>query len=325
MKNLLLICWCLAFAKAVTAQTHPEFEHLSLPGVTQKDAPSTNEVYRVQTVTYKSDSLGYEPVWLNVLNYNDDGLKFQHYDKSIGKYASETLKEYYYTGKRLDSMVKRTSAAAFNLTSYFEYDNQNRMVKEKAKGKYPYQHIFTYKKNTDLVESVKLVPAKGEIIQATFNYNMDGSLNKVTEITFKSDSKEVKKEFTVYYAKGIPFARTTEGFPLISVVDFTGVYKIRSAKDKNETIKDLRNAALESDMALFQMRKELAKDTNMIEQYMTSTDNRTNDWTKRHKTGRSFGKNSESFLFRKLYYPDSTTSGSTEFDRLFEMKVPRKK
>lgn len=324
MKRVILFVFCLAFVKAATSQTHVEFEHLTLPEVTQKEAPSTNDIYRIQTATYKSDSLGYEPVWLNVLNYNENGLKFQHYDKSMGKYASETLKEYYYTGKRLDSMVKRASAAAFNVTSYFEYDNQNRMVKEVAKGTYPYEHIYTYEKNSNLLKSVKLVPAKGEVIQAVYRYNNDNSLNKVTQTTFETDSKEVKKEFTVYYAKGIPFARTTVDFPLITVADFTGVYKIRSAKEKNETIKDLRTAALDSDDALFKTRKELAKNTNVLEQYATSTDTRTNDWTKRHKTVRAFGKNEERFIFRKLYYPDSTTSGSTKYDTLFEMKVKRR-
>ncbi len=319
-----------AFAKAIflssplVAQIPEDLQHIGLPAITQEDAPSNNNVYRVQTATYKADSTGYQPAMLEVLNYNDNGLKFQDYRQIFGSYSSETFDAFFYTGKRLDSIVRKTSAGGFDALIKFEHDTQSRIIKETATGRYTnYSMIFEYE--DDLLIEAMLQPRKGDRKKAFFYYGGTGNqLISVTEETYAQDD-EMTKSFTVYYHDGKPFARITKDRPLIHVLDYTGFYKIRSSKSAYETINDLRKALEISQNELFKVKRELAKDEIMIEQYSTSTDTRTNDWTKRHKTFKNFGKLDDRFIFRKLYYPDSTTSGSTEFDILFQRRMPKLK
>ncbi|ARN77540.1 hypothetical protein BST97_05810 [Nonlabens spongiae] len=327
-KKVLTLVLSFAFAKAIflsgplVAQIPADLQHIGLPAITQEDAPSNNEVYRVQTATYKADSTGYEPAMLEVLNYNEDGLKFQDYRQIFGSYASETFDEFFYTGKRLDSIVRKTSAGGFDALIRFEHDTQGRIIKETATGHYT-NYTTTFEYEDDLLVEAVLTPKKGDKIMAFFYYGgIDNRLISVTEETYAPDGK-MTKLYTVYYHEGKPFARLTKDRPLIHVLDFTGFYKIRSSKSGYETVKILRKAVEISQDELFRVRRELAKDEIMIEQYSTSTDARTNDWTKRHKTFKNFGKLDDRFIFRKLYYPDSTTSGSTEFDILFQRRVPK--
>jgi len=322
MKNLCLCLIVLAFAKAISSQNPADLQHVDLPQITQKDAYANNVVYRIQTATYKADSLGYEPAMLEVQNYNKDGLKFQDYRQIFGKYSSETFDEFFYSGKRLDSIVRKTSAGGFDALIKFEHDNQGKIIKEKGTGRYTnYETTFEYQGNL-LVRAV-LQPRKGERKEASFAYNKEGDQRtRVTEETY-SETGEMTKSITIYYHDGKPFARTTVNRPLIHVLDFTGLYKIRSSKSQEETIKALTTAVKQSEEALFKKRKELTKNEIMVEQYSTSKDSRTNDWMKRHKTYKNLGKLDDRFIFRKLYYPDSTTSGSTEFDLMFQRRVPK--
>ncbi|WP_124980177.1 hypothetical protein [Nonlabens xiamenensis] len=320
IKTLLVVVF-FAFAKAVSSQTPADLQHIGLPAIYQDEAPSKNRVYRVQTATYKADSLGYEPVMLEVLNYNENGLKIQDYRQILGSYKSETFDEFFYAGKRLDSIVRKTSAGGFDALITFEHDDQGRILKEKATGRYT-NYATTYEYEDDLVVRAVMTPRKGERKEAYFYYGGTGNhLLSVVEETF-SETGEMLRSKTIYYHDGQPFARTTQNRPLIHVLDFTGLYKIRSSKSSAETIKELKKAIQTSPQALFEKRKELAKNEIMIEQYSTSTDTRTGDWTKRHKTYKNLGRLDERFIFRKLYYPDSTTSGSTEFDLLFQRRVP---
>ena len=322
--RLLFVVVFFAFAKAVSSQIPADLQHIGLPEITQKDAPSNNEVYRVQTATYKADSLGYEPVMLEVLNYNENGLKFQDYRQIFGSYASETFDEFFYTGKRLDSIVRKTSAGGFDALIKFEHDDQGKIIKETAIGRYT-NYTTTFEYEGDLLVEAVLTPKKGDKKMAFFYYGGKGNhLISVTEETCAPDGK-MKRLYTVYYHDGKPFARITKDRPLIHVRDYTGIYKIRSSKSGYETVKDLRKAVEISQNELFKVKRELAKDEIMIEQYSTSTDTRTGDWTKRHKTYKNLGKLDERFIFRKLYYPDSTTSGSTDFDLLFQRRVPKLK
>jgi len=324
MKHLSYFLLFLAFAKAVSSQTPADLQHIDLPDIHQERAPSKNKVYRVQTATYKADSTGYEPAMLEVLNYNDDGLKFQDYRQIFGKYGSETFDEFFYTGKRLDSIVRKASSGGFNAVITFEHDDQGRIVKENATGRYT-NYATTYEYEGDLVVRVVLTPRKGERKEAYFYYGgINNDLLHVTEETY-SETGEMLRSKTIYYHDGQPFACTTQNRPLIYVLDFTGFYKIRSSKSSAETIKELKKAIQTSPQALFEKKKELAKNEIMIEKYSTSTDTRTGDWTKRHKTYKNFGKLDDRFIFRKLYYPDSTTSGSTEFDLMFQRQVPKTK
>lgn len=328
MKNILKIFFIIAFAKAIflssplVAQIPADLQHIGLPAITQEAAPSNNEVFRVQTATYKADSLGYEPVMLKVLNYNEDGLKFQDYRQIFGSYASETFDEFFYTGKRLDSIVRKTSAGGFDALIKFEHDTQGRIIKETAIGRYT-NYTTTFEYEDDLLIEAVLQPRKGDKKMAFFYYGgTDNDLISVTEETYAPDGK-MTKSYTVYYHDSKPFARLTKDRPLIHVLDYTGFYKIRSSKPDYDTVKALRKAIEVSQNELFKIKRELAKDEIMIEQYSTSTDTRTSDWTKRHKTFKTFGKLDDRFIFRKLYYPDSTTSGSTEFDILFQRRMPK--
>ncbi|WP_167343169.1 hypothetical protein [Nonlabens sp. SY33080] len=320
MKSLISVFLVFAFAKAITAQVHSSLEHLKLPQISQADNTAKNEVYRIQTATYKADSLGYEPVVLEVQNFNEEGLKFQDYQQIFGKYKSETLDSFYYTGTRLDSIVKKTSSGGFDATMIFECDNQGRVTSEKATGKYiNYVTQYTYENNQ--LQHIEMKLKRGNRRTATYYYKK-GNLDYVKQHEYKENG-ELKKEFTVYYTRGIPIARVTANDPLITVADFTGVYKIRTQLSQEQAIEALQKAAAISRTDLFNKRKEITQQEVMLEQYSTSTESSTGEWTKRHITRKMFSKLEDRWVFRKLYFPDSTTVGSTQFDILFQHKIKR--
>ena len=255
---------------------------------------------RIQVAVYKSDSTGYEPRRQQVYNYNENGLLTQDYSRLYGKYGSETLDSYCYTGTRLDSMTTQVSAKNFNSTSIFSHDAQGRIIKEVSKGVYAtFQRDYNYD-DQGRISQILMKHKSGNLITTTFKYKGE-QLDRVEQREGMTPAKE-KLEIT-FYLNLKPFAFFKEDTMELEVYDlprgnFMG--KVAS-KDINKEIELLRNSRTQ-EAEFLKLFNKLVPQSDLMLQSFDAVENTTGDWIKRYEYMNQYGIPVKSYLFRKLYY-----------------------
>jgi hypothetical protein len=314
-----MIVAVLAFAKAEFSQAQPY--HQDLPPITQKSAPSINEVTRIQEATYKADSTGHEPLMQHVYNYNDNGLLFQDYRRIYGKYGSETLDSYHYTGTRLDSMETMASAQNFNSISKYSHDSNGRIIKEVSTGVYAnYERDYSYD-DQGRVSKIVMNHQTGNKITTLFFYN--GKLLDRVEQRDGKNIQEEKLEYTFYHNEK-PFAYYEDGDQTLTVYQTNRGTQSDKIVVKNviTSVEKLRNA-MTDDTKFQEEFTKLMPGATVIHQTFDATETTSGEWIKRYDYKDQYGRETKSYVFRKLYFKDGSTVGSTDFNDLFVNRYNR--
>ncbi len=309
----------LAFAKAESSQA--QSYHQDLPPITQKSAPSVNEVTRIQVATYKADSTGHEPLMQQVYNYNENGLLFQDYRRIYGKYGSETLDAYHYTGTRLDSMETTASAQNFNSVSKYSHDPKGRIIKEVSTGVYAnYERDYSYD-DQGRISKIVMNHKTGNKITTHFFYT-GKKLDRVEQREGKNVQEE-QLELTFYHGEK-PFAHYKQSDEILTVYQTNrGTQSDKIAvRDVVMNVEKLRSAV--SDDTEFQKQfNRLMPGAMVNHQTFDATETTSGDWTKRYDYKDQYGRETKSYVFRKLYFKDGSTVGSTDFNELFVNRYNR--
>ncbi len=108
--TLMMIAAFVATAQQYVAQ------HLTPPKTYWQSFGYQKQPDHVQTVQYKSDSLGYEPTAVLVKSFNKEGFLIQDYTHILGNFASETAHNYVYKNGVLDSINTLTTNQDFSST-----------------------------------------------------------------------------------------------------------------------------------------------------------------------------------------------------------------
>ncbi|MFV0605725.1 MAG: hypothetical protein ACK5NK_07790 [Niabella sp.] len=301
----------------VRAQFH---EHISPPKTYWQSYDFQKQLEYSQTVYYKSDSQGYEPKMVKIVSFNKEGYIIQEYSRILGKFGSETAHNYVYTNGALDSINTVASAKNFNTTQKFHYNEKGVLQKIVSTGVYAnYTESYTYDDN-GMVLSIVRKHQKGGGNHVTYDHRK----NIVTEIQIntKGDStiqlyvydgddlvaffkKEDKPQITFYddYRR-IYFRTEVKEDPLEYILKMRRL-KQENQKEFNNQIADIMGAA--TSKILFDIPAE--------------SRNADGDWIRRLQVDRRFSKGERRLAFQKLKYADGSTSGSTDFDLIFDSKV----
>lgn len=323
MKRVFLFFICLAFAKAYSQQTVYEKDinlHLALPFLEASDYGIEKEVIKTETVYYKSDSTGYEPTMLKVLMFNDNGLLDKDYTRIIGKYASETLYDYTYKNGKLDSLVKKASAVNFNMDVVYSHDEQGRISKETATGVYTnYTTSYEYDKD-GRISRIHNKNKTGLEKMADYFYE-NGVLTRVEQSEFNPSNEEDASIKYIYYANGQPLFSFKDDATKVVYHEFELMTKgiefgQEQAADK---VPELMKIYHKDPEKFKKYMRENYQDYEALVQISESKDVNFPDWTKRYKVDPYNSR----MVFRKLYYKDGSSVGSTDYDTLFEMRVRR--
>lgn len=320
---IIIVLVCFTFAKADAQKTIYEKDinlHLALPFVTAQDYGIHKKVKKTETVYYKSDSTGYEPAMLKVLVFNDRGQLEKDYTRILGKYASETLYNYIYHTGQLDSLVKKTSSVNFNMDIVYERDSQDRIIKETATGVYT-NYTTTYEYNGDgKISRIHNVNQTGLEKMADFFYE-NGILKRVEQSEFNPNSEEDASIKYIYYANGKPIFSFKDDATKVVYHEFELMTKgIEFGQEQAYNIvPELMKIYYKNPDDFINFMRKTYTDYDVLVQISESKDVNFPDWTKRYKVD---PQNSR-MIFRKLYYTDGSSVGSTDYDTLFEMRVRR--
>lgn len=321
--HITLVCLVLAFAKANSQQAVYEKDinlHLALPFLKASDYGIHKQVTKTETVYYKSDSTGYEPAMLKVLLFNDNGLLDKAYTRIIGKYASETLYENIYKKGKLDSLIKKASAVNFNMDVVYSHDEKGRISKETATGVYTnYTTSYEYDKD-GRISRIHNKNKTGLEKMADYFYK-DGVLTRVEQSEFNPSKNEDATIKYIYYANGRPIFSFKDDATKVVYHEFELMTKgIEFGQKKAyKKVPELMKIFHKDPQNFKKYMRETYKDYETLVQISESKDVNFPDWTKRYKVDPYYSR----MIFRKLFYKDGSSVGSTDYDTLFEMRVRR--
>lgn len=312
MKNTINII-ILFISFSITAQTHTE-----LPLKSHTNFELSKPVKYVKIATYEADEKGWNPVMSQVISFNEQDQLIQEYMRLFGNFASETVHNYVYAGKLLDSINTLATAANFNVKSDISTDENGRVISQKAKGFYT-NYTRTYEYNKDnTVKAITTNHASGNNNWTKFTYE-NGALNMVTQVEGKTH--EGSPTNYSLYNKGSLFAtwNDSENDLTLSPTDYRH-YEIKKHTTPLATAQELKKIFNTNNEVYQEKMAVIGKDAIIVHEQADSK-NEQGDWTKKMTKTLNFGQQQKRFAFREIVYADGTTSGSTDFDYLFFKKM----
>lgn len=315
VRNSIITLIFLAVGLSASAQ------HLTPPKTYWQSFGYQKQPDHVQTVHYKSDSLGYEPTTVLVKSFNKEGFIIQDYIEVLGNFASKTAHNYVYKNGVLDSINTLTTNKNFNSTQKLHYDAKGKLSKIISYGTYTnYAVHFTYDHN-GLVQTIQRKYADEQsTLTATFNHQK----NYVTEVDALKNG-EKKTRYFVY-----------EGDDLFAMISGKSIYTIRFYNNFHrynfeiEVEKDALQYALDKRKLYQQDEKYLGKlleekNGKIVYDIPAETKNENKDVIRQLELDKLYKTTKRRLIFSKYVYADGTTSGSTEMDLIFESKVRKMK
>jgi hypothetical protein len=302
----------LIFSLKIAAQDAP---HLEIPKTNYSDFGFINPVKHVEIAYYEADSLNTNLKMQEFYSFNKEGNITQKFTRILGKYGSETAKNYSYTNGILDSINTYASAKNFNSIYKLFYNDNMKLIKGVATGVYTnYTDTYNYDES-GLISSVVRMHENGSKQKSRF-------IKKYNFVEDRHTSKDGKEETTAYiYDENELYASFIVGSQKITFYNipplgkdieqsttedlFTFIVDFRALKNKNYPLYKT------------QMRNFSDKSTVLFN-ILEEENNAKDEWIKRLHLDNSFGQNKKSFVFRKLIYADGTESGSADFDNNFK-------
>lgn len=314
MKNIWTLCILLITASAV-AQIHSE-----LPLKSHINFDLSKPVKYVKIATYDANDKGWDPVMTQVISFNDADQLVQEYTRILGKFGSETVHNYVYDGKKLDSVNTYASASNFNIKSSFQTDKNGRINTETAKGFYvDYTKSYQYNKD-GTVKTITTKHATGNNNWTQFVYK-NGKLDMVTQV----DGKVYKGSPVNYfiYNNGSLFAKWNDldNDLTLSPTAYRH-YTLKQQETPLATAQELRKL-FNTDKKGYELRLDKLVDTENIVYEQTTSSNEQGDWTKKMTNTVNYGQEQKRWSFREIVYVDGSTSGSTDFDGFFYERMKK--
>ena len=294
-------------------------QHLEIPKTNWQAYGFQQAVEQVALGYYKSDSLGYEPIMLEVYTFNKTGNLIQKYTRIFGQYESETAYNYVYNDNGLDSINTIVSAKNFNTKQKLHY-NQNGVLDEiKATGVYSsFTDQFSYDAH-GVINTIERKHKSGGRTQTFFNTEKDYVQEKQIDL-----AGNVTANYYIYDGDQL-FAFISESDSLITFYDafHRTDFEIKATEDAlNYTLnwRDLKNKNSEEFLSKIS-ELQYKPNSRIIFEIPVESTNENDDWIKRLQIDSSYGERSRQFVFRSIVYMDGTVSGSTEYDLMFQMQV----
>lgn len=312
MMRYLLFIFCFSFLQNIYGQQF----HDKLPELSYKEYGFEKPVTQSIAVYYYGDSLGYEPKSVEFHKFNEDNCIQQRVLQILGKYQSETIYNYVYKEGLLDSLNVLASAAAFSNFTHYIYNDKQQLVKSVCTGKYTnYTKDYFYDSNGKLVK-INFNHKNGNNTITNFVYK-NGEIDYVEKVE-KIGNEPVKKTLFYYFNKEL-LASSEVGSEKVTLYtsDF-GELKREIEGDIEKIVKSYRNGVPEKKPS----EKPFLKDAKVLFQ-VYDTKNMDGDWIKRYQTDYSYGQKQIRYVFRKLTYKDGVSSGSTDFDSIFQIRMKK--
>lgn len=315
VRNSIITLIFLALGLSASAQ------HITPPKTYWQSFGYQKQPDYVQTVYYKSDSLGYEPTTVLVKSFNKDGFIIQDYIEVLGNFASKTAHNYVYKNGKLDSINTVTTNKNFNSIQKLHYNANGQLEKIISTGTYTeYTDNFSYDHNGMVQSIIRKYKDEKSTLTATYNHQK----NYVTEVDAMADGSK-KTRYFVY-----------EGDDLFAMISGGSIYNIRFydkfhrynfeievAKDALQYALDKRKLYQQDEKYLGKLLEE--KNGKIVYETPAETKNETGDVTRQLELDKLYKNTKRRLIFSKYVYADGTTSGSTDFDLIFESRVRKMK
>lgn len=295
-------------------------QHLELPKTKWQAYGFQKQVEQVAIGYYKSDSLGYEPTMLEVYNFNKEGHLVQKYFRIFGKYGSETAENYVYVNGRLDSINKIVSASKFNVKQKLHYSKNGILDSVTASGFYSsFTDHYSYEKSGK-VNTIERKHNNGNTIKAIYNHKK----NYVIEKDIHSKDKESASYF-IYDGTELFASFSFEEDSTVTFYDSynRNEFETKAPEDALEFVFTLRDLKAKNKVDFQVQMDDLQKRPNskITQKIPVEELNEHGDWINRLQIDNKFGGPNRRMVFKTLTYLDGSTSGSTDYDLIFEMKV----
>lgn len=292
-------------------------QHLTPPETYWQSFGYQRKVDHVQTVQYKSDSLGYEPTAIAVKSFNKEGFIIQDYMRVLGDFASETANNYVYKNGVLDSINTLNTNKDFNGTQKMHYDEKGRLIKITSTGKYTeYTNFFTY----DDGGMVKTIQQKYEGDQSPLITSFDHRKNTVTEVYKKANGESTT---TTYIYNGDELFATIYGNRIVRFKDpyYQYDFEIKVEGDVLQYVIEKRRLFQQDEKYLSKLLEE--KNGKIVFDIPATVKNENGDIIRQLQLDKTNQPTRRRLFFSKYVYADGTESGSTDYDFLFGKKVEK--
>ncbi len=298
--------------------------HLEIPKTNWQSFGFQKQVEQVAIAYYKSDSLGYEPAMLEVYTFNKVGHLLQKYIRIFGKYESETGHNYVYNEGVLDSINTVVSAQNFNSKQKLHYNQEAQLDSITASGAYTnFTDHFIYD-DKDKISSIERRYKNGGKKEAIFDQENNYVHEKETDL---------KGNITNYYY----IYQEDELFASINLLGQSEVI-FYNAFHRNDFKTEITDSALKEVLRWRALKnKNLEKFEQQISELMDQATskivlsipaesiNEEGDWIKRLQIDNRFFSSERRLVFKSILYVDGTTSGSSDYDLIFEKRVSQMK
>lgn len=311
------IAFLLTIISLTASSQNHVAQHLTPPETYWQSFGYQKQVDHVQTVQYKSDSLGYEPTAISVKSFNKEGFIIQDYIRILGDFANETAYNYVYKNGVLDSINTLTTNKEFNGTQKLHYDEKGHLIKITSKGKHSeYTDFFTYD-DGGMIKTIQRKYEDGKSIRIT---SFDDRKNTVTEVSKKNNGESTT---TTYLYNGDELFATIYDK---SIVRFKDTYHKYDFEIKAEG--DVLQYAIEKRRLFQQDEKYLGKlleekNGNIVFETPAVVQNDNGDIIRQLQLDKTNQPTRRRLFFSKYVYADGTESGSTDYDFLFGKKVEK--
>lgn len=292
-------------------------QHLTPPKTYWQSFGCKKQPNYVQTVHYKSDSLGYEPTTILIKSFNKEGFIIQDYIEVLGDFASKTVHNYVYKNGVLDSINTVTTNKNFNSTQKLHYDANGKLSKIISNGTYA-QHTdhFTYDHNG----MVQTIQRKYADEQSTLTATFDHQKNYVTEVDALKNG-EKKTRYFVYESDDLFAMISGKSISIVRFYDKFHRYnfEIEVAKNALQYAFDKRKLYQQDEQYLGKLLED--KKGKIVYDIPAETKNENEDVIRQLELDKLYKNTKRRLIFSKYVYADGTTSGSTDMDFIFESKV----
>lgn len=293
-------------------------QHLTPPKTYWQSFGYQKQPDHVQTVQYKSDSLGYEPTVVLVKSFNKEGFLIQDYTHILGNFASETAHNYVYKNGVLDSINTLTTNQDFSSTRKLNYNPKGQLVHIISTGKHTeYTDTFTYYENG----MVKTIQRRYKD-ESTTTTSFDHKKNVVTE-TDKRGNGKISTTTYVYNLDEL-FATIDDK----NTIRFHNTYhnydfEVQAEGDALQYAIEKRRLFQQDEQYLGKLSKE--KNGKIVFDIPAISRNDNGDIIRQLQLDKTSKQTRRRLWFSKCVYADGTTSGSTDYDLLFGQRVEKMK
>ena len=293
-------------------------QHFPTKKLTAQEYGLKEGISQHATAYYKADSLGYEPVMISVLQFNEDGQLLHDYLEIYGKYASSTLHSYIYKNGRIDSLNTIASADNFSSKSKFYYNEAGQLDSLRSTGVYKnYKETFSYDDHGKLKEMFHQNTGEGSYTEYYY-YDENEEFEYV-----KNVQTGMPATYT-YYINKDEFGFFEEESSRVILQTKLGEMEAGITDEAEEMVAEMRFAKIHDPEGFQNEIKDFEKAGNYIYVIPANAYAESGELIKEYKIDYEYSPEKRRYLFHSYVYHDGNEVGDTNFDSFFQMGVERR-